>query len=859
MSANNRPGSLRTYPRQAFRAVFSTVRGRIILSSACALLVFASIATFQVGSSIDQHAQIEAANHSAATAEALESAHTNGTDTYLQLLLFVFTGRDDLFLGIQQTGADTTAAIEEARRLLEAESDPDALAGFNDVLVQIEPLQGSLTEVVRLRLTGETDAATALLIEQMPTLLAVEESFGALAAIERDEVKAAQASLDRAADRDIAVSIIGGVAGLALIVALFATTVPPVIKSLGRLESSAKKIAAGDLDARAPETGLSETAHLGVAFNRMTEALLDASKRRELEAEREAAYQEVAAANDHLRESEERWRALLENSQDLVVVVDSDHTIKFINRSVEPLLGYKASDLVGTDGRKLVHNDDLEETAARYERVAAGEGDHQLAEARMRRADGSWASMEAATARVLWDGRWSILMNARDVTARKAAEERISYMAYHDALTDLPNRLLFRDRLDVAIAQARRSSGVACLLSIDLDRFKIINDTLGHAAGDQLLRDAAKRLNCVIREGDTLTRIGGDEFELLLAGCESVEDAKEVAERIVEAFRRPFELHGRTYHTTASVGISVCPDDGHDAEVLLRNADSAMYVAKEAGRDNWQVYLPAMNNNGAEWLAIQSDLRLALEQDEIEAYFQPQVSIATGEVVGVEALARWRHPTRGLVSPMAFIPVAEETGLIVPLGEQMLRKACTAAAGWEGAGAPPLRLAVNVSYRQIQHPAFVEMVRQVLRETGLPPERLQLEITESAVLKDLVLTRKVAQELDDMGVGLSVDDFGSGSTSLRYLKEFPIRELKIDRSFIRDLPENPNNAAIANSVIALGHRLHLNVIAEGVETEEQLQFLRQHHCDEFQGFLHSEPMPADVLLDFIRPRAEVAV
>jgi diguanylate cyclase (GGDEF)-like protein len=381
-------------------------------------------------------------------------------------------------------------------------------------------------------------------------------------------------------------------------------------------------------------------------------------------------------------------------------------------------------------------------------------------------------------------------------------------------------------------------------MSLDLDRFKLFNDTLGHAAGDAILKAVAQRLTRVVRAGDTISRVGGDEFLLILTAVADAESGAKIAQKVLRIFDRPFSVEGLDLHATASIGISLYPHDGDDGEVLARNADAAMYRAKETGRNNYQLYTAAMNVRAAERLTLENDMRLALKRREFEIYYQPQVSIETGRIVGTEALLRWNHPARGIVGPDEFIPVAEETGLIVHLGEWALRNACRTVRGWQERGLPDVRLAVNISMRQFQRREFVEMVREILEETNFEPRLLELEITESIAMHDEEQTIATLQRLHDLGVRISIDDFGTGYSSLKYLKDMPIDALKIDQSFVRDLTTNVNDAMIAVNIIAIAHSLQLSVIAEGVETGEQLAFLKTKLCDEFQGYLCKKPMPA---------------
>ncbi|MFQ5471535.1 MAG: putative bifunctional diguanylate cyclase/phosphodiesterase [Dehalococcoidia bacterium] len=418
-------------------------------------------------------------------------------------------------------------------------------------------------------------------------------------------------------------------------------------------------------------------------------------------------------------------------------------------------------------------------------------------------------------------------------------------MAHHDALTGLPNRALFEDRLTVAVSQARRSGEALAVMYLDLDRFKLVNDTLGHGAGDRLLSMVADEISGLLREGDTVARVGGDEFTLLLPQVSGSEDAIEVANRILAQLKKPKRLAGQEFRVTTSIGVTFFPGDGEDPETLLRNADTAMYRAKERGRDNYQLFTPAMNASVVQRLALERDLRRALEREEFEVYYQPFASISDGQIVGAEALVRWNHPERGLVPPDEFIPFAEETGLIIPLGEWVLTEAVCQAKAWIDEGLPPLRLAVNLSVRQLQDDPLVDMVSSILKRCGLPAERLQLEITEGAMMDSVESAIRVVNDLRHLGVGVAVDDFGTGYSSLSYLKRFPIDTVKIDRSFVRDVTIDPNDAAIVTTVLAMARSLGLHVVAEGVETRQQLEFLREHGCDEFQGYLLSRPIKAD--------------
>lgn len=446
-----------------------------------------------------------------------------------------------------------------------------------------------------------------------------------------------------------------------------------------------------------------------------------------------------------------------------------------------------------------------------------------------------------------------------DISERKLAENalreqqsRLNYMAFHDALTSLPNRSLFYDRIYHGLARARRSESRVALMLLDIDRFKIINDSLGHDAGDVLLKAIAMRLNEGVRDMDTVARLGGDEFVVVLEGIHDTEDVIFVANKLLSTLSRPLEISGHTITTTVSIGVSIFPEDGADTDELLKNADIAMYKAKEAGKNNCQFYTKGMNATAVNYLLLENDLRRAVEQQQLTLYYQPQVDLQTGEMMGVEALVRWQHPERGLVSPAHFIPLAEETGLIVPIGEWVLREACRQQKAWLDAGKRVGKVAVNLSPRQFRQKNFPGKVEAILKETGLEAKHLELEITESCAMEHAGETINQLNQLNEMGMFLAIDDFGTGYSSLAYLQRFPIQKLKIDRSFINDIHDDHNDAAIAKSIIGLAHNMQMRVVAEGVENEQQAEWLREMGCDQAQGFLYSKPMTAKQLENHFR-------
>jgi diguanylate cyclase (GGDEF)-like protein len=435
---------------------------------------------------------------------------------------------------------------------------------------------------------------------------------------------------------------------------------------------------------------------------------------------------------------------------------------------------------------------------------------------------------------------------------RKLAEDRIQHMATHDALTGLPNRALLKDRLSQALLLAERYDRWATVVFIDIDNFKYVNDSLGHNAGDDLLRAVARRMVECVRATDTVVRLGGDEFVIVLSDqTKRVEGISETVTRLQEAVAEPVRIGSHALRVTISVGLASFPNDGRDAETLLANADAAMYRAKESGRDNVQFYRPEINLHVQEKFRLQEALRSAVLRNEFVLHYQPQVNLHTGAILAVEALIRWRHPTLGLLPPLRFIPLAEESGMITVIGEWVLNEACRQAEAWRRQGLPPIRMSVNVSARQFRERRLTTAVAAALRDSGLDPRLLELELTESLIMQDVDQAVATMEELERLGVQLSIDDFGTGYSSLAALKTFPVARLKIDKAFINGLPGDPDDMAVATAVISLGQKLNLKVIAEGVETAEQADFLRRNHCDEIQGYCVSRPIPPDELAAFL--------
>jgi diguanylate cyclase (GGDEF)-like protein/PAS domain S-box-containing protein len=428
------------------------------------------------------------------------------------------------------------------------------------------------------------------------------------------------------------------------------------------------------------------------------------------------------------------------------------------------------------------------------------------------------------------------------VIERKRTEETINHMAYYDVLTDLPNRVLYNDRLSNALSNARCRQELLAVLFIDLDRFKNVNDSLGHALGDKLLQSVSKRLSGCLRECDTIARVGGDEFTILLPMLNHVEDAAKISQRLLDIMETPFYCDGYEFNITTSIGISIYPYDGEDVENLLKNSDTALYRAKERGRNNYQLYNPSMNASSLKLMSLENDLRKALERDEFIIHYQPQINIETGMITGMEALLRWNHPELGIIFPADFISLAEETGLIIQIDEWVLRNACRQNKAWQEMGYAPLKLAVNISSRQFQQHKLCSLVEGILHETGLNSRFLELELTESMVMHNAYYALSVLNKLKHMGINIALDDFGTGYSSFGYLKRFPVDTLKIDKTFIRDVAADDNNGVITTAIIALAHSMKRNVVAEGVETHEELEFLKKHGCNKIQGNLIGSPV-----------------
>jgi diguanylate cyclase (GGDEF)-like protein/PAS domain S-box-containing protein len=574
--------------------------------------------------------------------------------------------------------------------------------------------------------------------------------------------------------------------------------------------------------------------------------------RRELAEAEVRRARRLAEAN--LRSSEALLHSIVNTAADGIIVIDGTGMLEFVNAAIERMFGWKPPELIGRNVDCLLPT--RHRHAPRRMMSEKDPGNHAPIidagrEMKAQRKDGSVFPIEFTFGEMWIEGRIKYAGIMRDVTERKCAEERIRHLAHYDYLTGLPNRTLFSQLLEQALSESKFAQKQVAVLFIDLDRFKLINDSLSHESGDAVLQQMAKRLTDALPRRDTIARFGGDEFAVLMRDCSIPKDAAETAQKLLTALAQPLLLEGQEYHLTASIGISAFPGDGENAQTILKHSDIAMYRAKEHGKNNYQFYSSQMNLHSFERLVLERFLRHALEQDEFQLYYQPKIDLVTNCVTGVEALLRWIHPGMGIISPTKFIPLAEETGLIVPIGAWVLRAACAQNRAWQEQGLPALTVAVNLSARQFAQEDLHETIIAVLDETGLPPELLELEITESVTMENPEHAAALLRKLKALGIRLAIDDFGTGYSSLSYLKRFPIDNVKIDRSFIKDIPHDQDDVAITQAVIAMAHSLRLKVIAEGVESEDHLRFLREHGCDEAQGYLFGAPMPADKVMQLL--------
>jgi diguanylate cyclase (GGDEF)-like protein/PAS domain S-box-containing protein len=558
-----------------------------------------------------------------------------------------------------------------------------------------------------------------------------------------------------------------------------------------------------------------------------------------------------------LRDSEEQYRRLAESSPD-AILIHQELRIVFVNRAMVALMrAGSAADLIGKPSTFMLRPEAATESQLRSQRLYAGEAQPRV-EREYVRLDGTPVQVEVAAAPLMVEHRPAALVTVRDITERKLSEERIQYLATHDAVTGLPNRNLIQDRIAQSVNQARRAGHQTALLFIDLDRFKMINDGYGHFVGDALLKAVGERLAALVRESDTVAHLSGDEFLILLGEVRRHFDVHLVAQKALDALNKSFMLNSREIFVTASIGASVFPQDGSTADTLIGNADVAMYRAKDLGRNNFQFFTREMSDETHSRIALETKLRVAIVQDRLHLVYQPKADLATGRITGCEALLRWDDPELGSVSPARFIPIAEDSGLIVAIGDWVLRTACAQNRAWQAAGLPLIAMAVNISARQFLQHDVVAWVLDVLTESGLAPEHLELELTESLIAKDTERAVATVNRLKEAGVRFAIDDFGTGYSSLAYLKRFRVDTLKIDQSFVRNMLTDADDATIARAIIALAHNLRMRAVAEGVETHDQCQFLRLIQCDGVQGYFFGRPAPAEEFAELLRSGKRLA-
>jgi diguanylate cyclase (GGDEF)-like protein/PAS domain S-box-containing protein len=567
----------------------------------------------------------------------------------------------------------------------------------------------------------------------------------------------------------------------------------------------------------------------------------------------------VRARTSELRQSEERLRTLIQNVSDVISVVCEDGTIVYMSPSATDVLGYDPDAMIGSSVFDRVHPDDRERAVTFFaDRSTDGTGGRRL-QVRLRAGDGCWRQTESIAGEAIDDPESNRLVLAtRDVTERDRLERQLAHQAFHDPLTGLANRALFTDRVEHALARSRRGGSQLAVVLIDLDEFKSVNDTLGHAAGDELLLEIADRLSEIARTEDTVARLGGDEFAVLIENCEEL-TAIGATERFQQKLITPITIDGHELIVAATAGIAIGGPSTESVAELLRNADIALYRAKSTSKGTHALFRTEMHDTVVRRVSLQADLRQALERDQLTVHYQPLIDLASGRVIGFEALARWSHPTRGQVSPADFIPVAEETGLIVPIGRWVLEHALSQLRAWDTLSGEELTIAVNVSGRQLTSPSFHADVGAILARTAIDPSRLTLELTETTLLKDVDDAISRLHALKELGVRLAIDDFGTGFSSLSYLQQFPVDEIKIDKSFVDQIAASERAVELVRSVVALGGALGLDTVAEGIEHQEQAQHLRAVGCGVGQGFLFSRPLPAAAVEDLIRPQPATSV
>ncbi len=821
-----------------------SVQSRLYAALGLFALVLAGIFGSAIWVDIEHASLRAAADLRESSAFAREQARYEATLAGLMLERYVSTGNEALvpainaYIGMTQAEFARALALEEPQN---HEGSEEENAIFAAAQSDLEDFSASAAAIIGLQQAGDAEGARSSHEAAASGFGHFGQSLSALAELERAQVGILEEQADRFETFSSWLFLAFGIgAGLfALVSSVY--FIRSVLEPLAALEKNAIQVAEGDLESRAETTGPAELASVGIAVNQMAESLIAA-----LDLQREA--------NDALEASSE-WRQLAEDAAG-IGIFDWDIRLDEATCSEQyfRLFGLEPGNSVfSIEG--CIERIDPEDRPQVQDAISRGlaTGAPWSMEFRVLWPDGSrhWIGARASF-ELEEDGRPTRMLGAMlDVTTRRSAESDLEFRAYHDPLTRLANRTLVEKRVTEAVAKASHSQHEVAVLFIDLDHFKRVNDMVGHSKGDMLLKQFGQELRDIVRPGDTVGRLGGDEFVIILPEISQTADAIAMAERILSIAQKSRQFSGKEFRVTASVGIACYPSDGTEAATLLANADTAMYRAKELGKDAYVCFTHAMNSGLQERLSLENGLRLGLRDEQFILHYQPQIEISTSRVVGVEALVRWQDPTRGLVMPDEFIPVAEESGIIVPLGEWVLRTACQQAAAWTKAGPRPLQMAVNVSPRQFRQPNFAQLIERVLDDTGLAGSSLILEITEGTAMQDMDSAVRVLTELKELGVQVAIDDFGTGYSSLSYLKRLPIDFVKIDSSFMSDLARSGSDASITAAIIAMSHSLGFSTIAEGVETAGQLDFLRRHGCDEAQGFLFAEALSREAVWEVL--------
>ncbi|MBM7716183.1 diguanylate cyclase (GGDEF)-like protein/PAS domain S-box-containing protein [Bacillus thermophilus] len=557
---------------------------------------------------------------------------------------------------------------------------------------------------------------------------------------------------------------------------------------------------------------------------------------------------------ESIRKSEERYRLITENSLDLIATIDPEGNFLYVSPSHQTVVGMDRSQQKSGKLYDWIHPEDRDLVKNEVRKLVDKQKSSSIMEFRLQAANGKVIFAETKISAITNEGGLikKLLFATRDMTDRKNWEQKIYHLAYHDTLTDLPNRRLFMNNLDKAISSLNKQEKLA-ILFIDLDRFKYINDSFGHDMGDYILIEAAQRIKQALRSMDLVARLGGDEFTVILPQIEDVEMVKEIAEKIQQKFKEPIQIPGEQLYLSCSIGIALYPENGRNADDLLKRADTALYTVKERGRSGFALFKHEMEEKSLERIMLENELTKAVKEEQFHLDYQPKLDFSNNELIGMEALVRWNHPELGMIPPNKFIPIAEETGLIIPIGEWVIREACKQNKSWQNLGYPPLTISVNISVRQLEQTNLLGTIQQILAETELDPQWLEIEVTES-ILSDLENAADILQKIRDFGVQISIDDFGTGYNSFSYIKHLPIDTVKIDSTFVRDIQNSEESQAIIEAILVLARTLGINVVAEGVESKSQLHFLEKEGCNQGQGYLFSKPVASDVFEQYLQER-----